>query len=43
LPVSVIRGVSDKADPAKSDDEWRKRAMRTVSHLIRTIDFARIV
>jgi nucleoside phosphorylase len=26
-PVSVIRGVSDMADPSKSDSEWRRRAV----------------
>lgn len=36
---AVIRGVSDLADPSKSDNEWRRRAMKTVAHLIENIDF----
>ena len=32
--VAVIRGVSDLADPRKSDDDWRRRAMLTVAVLI---------
>lgn len=39
VPVSVIRGVSDLADPLKSDGEWRKRAMKTVCCLLEMIDF----
>jgi len=37
--VAVIRGVSDLADPSKSDDEWRRRAMKTVASLLEHIDF----
>ncbi|MGW5639113.1 5'-methylthioadenosine/S-adenosylhomocysteine nucleosidase family protein [Streptomyces sp. NPDC003832] len=29
VPVAVLRGVSDLANPLKADDEWRQRAMRT--------------
>jgi nucleoside phosphorylase len=43
LKVVVIRGVSDYADPAKSDNEWRKRAMRTVIHLLRSVEFGAIL
>lgn len=32
--VAVIRGVSDLADPRKSDSEWRGRAMKTVASLV---------
>lgn len=32
--VTVIRGVSDLADPRKSDSEWRGRAMKTVATLV---------
>lgn len=31
MDVAVIRGVSDLADPRKSDSEWRRRAMKTVA------------
>ena len=33
----VIRGVSDGADPAKTDTEWRLRSMKTVAYLIDTL------
>ena len=39
MKVTVIRGVSDSADPAKSDTEWRKRAMDTVIHLLQHIEY----
>lgn len=39
MKVAVIRGVSDLADPAKSDTEWRKRAMDTVVHLLQNIEY----
>lgn len=32
--VSVIRAVSDLADPRKSDDQWRRLGMRAVAHTI---------
>lgn len=30
IRAAVIRGVSDAADPAKSDDSWRRRSMKAV-------------
>jgi len=39
IKVAVIRGISDLADPAKSDDEWRRRAMKTISHLLKNIEY----
>ncbi|MBV9158487.1 MAG: hypothetical protein JO097_19665 [Acidobacteriaceae bacterium] len=36
---AVLRGVSDLADPSKSDMEWRRRAMKTLAHLIENLDF----
>jgi nucleoside phosphorylase len=39
IRAAVIRGVSDLADPSKSDNEWRRRAMKTVAHLIENLDF----
>jgi nucleoside phosphorylase len=39
VKAAVIRGVSDLADPSKSDNEWRHRAMKTVAHLIENLDF----
>ena len=37
IPFCVIRGVSDHADPNKTDDIWRRRAMRTIANLLETI------
>ena len=34
IEAAVIRGVSDLADPTKSDSEWRRRAMKTAACLI---------
>ncbi len=34
IPVSMLRAVSDKADPAKSDDKWRYIGMKTVAVLL---------
>jgi hypothetical protein len=31
VPVSVVRGVSDLANPLKADDGWRRRAMRAAT------------
>jgi nucleoside phosphorylase len=42
LRVAVVRGVSDRADPAKSDDEWRRRAMKTVIHLLASVEYSRL-
>jgi nucleoside phosphorylase len=39
IQVVVVRGVSDLADPAKSDNVWRQRAMKTVAHLLESVDF----
>lgn len=39
LSVNIIRVVSDLADPMKSDNEWRKRAMKTIGFLLERIDY----
>lgn len=43
VEVAVIRAISDKADPAKADNEWRKRAMKTIISLIEFIDLAKML
>jgi 5'-methylthioadenosine/S-adenosylhomocysteine nucleosidase len=43
VPVAVIRGVSDKADPSKTDDVWRPRAMKTIISLLQFIDLPRML
>jgi nucleoside phosphorylase len=37
--VAVLRVVSDFADPAKADDEWRVRGMKTIASLLENLDF----
>lgn len=43
VPVCVMRGLSDKADPSKKDDEWRRRVMKTLVHLLSGIDLASVL
>jgi nucleoside phosphorylase len=43
MKVSVIRGISDLADPAKSDTQWRKRAMETIVHLLKSIEYKMVL
>jgi|GEM_PF-1498749 len=35
--VAVVRGISDLADPAKSDTDWRRRAMKGVALLLDSV------
>ena len=42
VPVAAIC-VSDKADPSKTDDVWRPRAMKTILSLLQFIDLARML
>jgi nucleoside phosphorylase len=37
VPVTVIRGVSDLADPLKANDGWRKCAMKTLATLVEVL------
>lgn len=39
IPVAVVRAVSDMADPAKADDEWRWRGMLTIAMLFEQLDW----
>jgi nucleoside phosphorylase len=39
IPVSMIRAVSDKADPSKADTQWRTRGMKTIATLVEAIDW----
>jgi nucleoside phosphorylase len=43
LKPTVIRGVSDHANPLKSDDKWRIIAMKTVAHLLEHIDLKMLI
>jgi nucleoside phosphorylase len=42
-PVAVVRAVSDMADPAKADDEWRWRGMLTITMLFEQLDWPRVM
>lgn len=43
VPVSMVRVVSDNADPAKADDNWRKIGMRTVAQLLMHLDLKQVI
>ena len=43
LQVGVVRCISDYANPAKSDDEWRRRAMKTVAHLLKSVNLRELL
>lgn len=42
-PVSMLRVVSDQADPAKADDGWRKLGMKTLADLLKHASIAKVV
>lgn len=41
VPVGVVRGVSDFADPLKTDDVWRRLAMHATAQLVEDMFAAR--
>jgi nucleoside phosphorylase len=43
VPVSMIRAVSDNADPAKKDTTWRTRGMKTIATLIEAVEWPAII
>jgi nucleoside phosphorylase len=42
VPVSMLRAVSDNADPVKADNQWRRRGMLTVATLLENINFSTV-
>ena len=42
-PVSMLRVVSDQADPAKADDHWRKLGMKTLADLLKHASLAKVI
>lgn len=42
-PVVVIRSVTDFADPAKADTEWRRRVILTIASLIEGVEWGALV
>lgn len=43
VPVSVLRVVSDMADPSKADDKWRKTGMKTLAELLNRLPLDRVI
>ena len=43
VPVSMLRVVSDQADPAKADDNWRKLGMATLADLLKNIKIKEVL
>lgn len=43
VPVALLRTVSDAADPAKKDDQWRTIGMKTLAILLKRLDLSEIL
>lgn len=43
IPFEVLRVVSDKADPAKTDDDWRKIGMKTLANFLERIPLEKVI
>ncbi|OUI92545.1 5'-methylthioadenosine/S-adenosylhomocysteine nucleosidase family protein [Acetobacter indonesiensis] len=43
VPVSVLRVVSDMADPSKADDKWRVTGMKTLAELLKRLPLDRVI
>ncbi|MBB3387216.1 MULTISPECIES: hypothetical protein [unclassified Rhizobium] len=43
VPVSVLRVVSDMADPSKADDKWRTTGMKTLAELLKRLPLDRVI
>lgn len=43
VPVSMLRVVSDNADPAKADDHWRKTGMKTMALLLQRFPWEQLL
>lgn len=43
VPVSVLRVVSDMADPSKADDKWRTTGMKTLAELLYRLPLGRVI
>ncbi|MGR9459348.1 5'-methylthioadenosine/S-adenosylhomocysteine nucleosidase family protein (plasmid) [Rhizobium leguminosarum] len=43
ISFEVLRVVSDKADPAKTDDDWRKIGMKTLANLLERIPLEKVI
>jgi len=43
VPVSMLRAVSDQADPSKADDSWRKIGMKTLGLLMSHLNLGEVL
>lgn len=43
IPVSVLRVVSDMADPSKADDRWRSTGMKTLAELVKRLPLDQVI
>jgi len=43
VPVSVLRVVSDMADPSKADDRWRSTGMKTLAELVKRLPLDQVI
>ncbi|MES0863260.1 hypothetical protein ABLN87_12970 [Ruegeria sp. SCPT10] len=43
VPVSVLRVVSDMADPSKADDQWRATGMKTLAELVKRLPLRQVI
>lgn len=43
IPVSVLRVVSDMADPSKADDRWRSTGMKTLAELVKRLPLNQVI
>ncbi|MFT8245553.1 hypothetical protein [Roseomonas sp. BN140053] len=43
IPISMLRAISDKADPSKADDNWRPLGMRTLASLLERLPFREVL
>lgn len=43
VPVSVLRVVSDMADPSKADDRWRSTGMKTLAELVKRLPLGQVI
>ncbi len=43
VPVSMMRVISDQADPSKADNSWRTLGMRTLADLLSNLPMAKLI
>jgi nucleoside phosphorylase len=43
VPVSMLRAISDQADPSKADDKWRALGMNTLADLLHNLPLKQVL